>query len=192
MTGWIHFLQISLGQLETLTTDKGVINYSYDEQGRLTKKSFPNSVTTKYSYNDIGRLESILHKGENITESYSYSYDLSGNKIAAIKDRQGISEDSGEYQYGYDALNRLTEVTKNGILLRRYGYDAFGNRSKKEDYSNGAPDRTTYSYNANNQLINLISGEETKSYSYDMRGNLIGVTRGEELIKALPLMQPTG
>ena len=141
MTGWIHFLQISLGQLETLTTDKGVINYSYNEQGRLTEKSFPNSVTTKYSYNSVGRLESIIHNGENITESYSYTYDLLGNKIAAIKDRQGISEDSGEYQYGYDA---------------------FGNRSKKEDYSNGTSDMITYSYNANNQLINLISGEYTQ------------------------------
>jgi len=174
----------TLGQLETLTTDKGVISYSYDEQGRLTEKSFPNSVTTKYSYNSIGRLESILHKGENITESYIYSYDLSGNKTAVIKERQGISEDSGEYQYGYDALNRLTEVTKNGSLIRRYGYDAFGNRTEKENFSNETAERTTYSYNANNQLINLISGEETKDYSYDMRGNLIGVTRGEELIKS--------
>lgn len=174
----------TLGQLETLTTDKGVISYSYNEQGRLAEKMFPNDVTTKYSYNSIGRLEGILHKGENITESYSYSYDLSGNKTAVIKERQGISEDSGEYQYGYDALNRLTEVTQNGILLRRYGYDAFGNRTEKEDFSNATPIRTAYNYNANNQLVNLISEENIQTYTYDMRGNLTGVIRGEELIKS--------
>lgn len=172
------------GQLDTLSTAKGSVRYGYDVMGRLTEKAFPNGITTEYSYNTMGRLEMIRHTGDGFSEEYAYQYDVAGNKTEAYKHRQGMEADSGTFGYGYDALNRLTEVYRDGSLLRRYTYDAFGNRTLKEDYSGEESNKTVYYYNANNQMIRRISGEEEQNYTYDGRGNLTAVSRGEELLQA--------
>mgnify|MGYP000287851282 CR=1 FL=1 len=39
----------------------------------------------------------------------------------------------GTFAYVYDELNRLTEVHQNDTLLRKYSYDAFGNRVSKSE-----------------------------------------------------------
>ena len=95
-----------------------------------------------------------------------------------------MEADSGLFGYRYDALNRLTEVSRDGQLLRRYAYDAFGNRTLKEDYSGGKPTQTTYRYNGANQLIFHVEEEGRQDYAYDRRGNLTAVSRGEERLKA--------
>lgn len=94
-----------------------------------------------------------------------------------------MEADQGSYVYGYDAANRLTEVTKDGALVRAYGYDSFGNRSQKLDYTGEATIETTYRYNQNNQLIAELEGEIEKTYRYDHRGNLTEVSQGTELLK---------
>lgn len=172
------------GQLVSLSTPKGTITYGYDPRGRLQEKAFPNGTTTKYSYTGTGMLANICHIGNGFEEEYSYRYDMAGNKIETRRQRQGTGEDSETFRYGYDALNRLTEVSQNGQLLRKYAYDAFGNRTAKEDYSGQTPSRTAYQYNANNQMISLIGEGEEQTYTYDRRGNLTAVNRGEELLKA--------
>ena len=53
----------------------------------------------------------------------------------------------------------------------RYGYDAFGNRTWKEEKG----ERTFYQYNALNQMVSEKHGEILRAYSYDKRGNLTGI-----------------
>lgn len=138
-----------------------------------------------------------------ILDKYCYTYDNMGNKIAVRKERKGLPEESGNYDYRYDVLNRLTGVEKDGMLLRRYHYDSFGNRISMEDYKKGIQSACTY--DALNRLIqeeiwensSTFSGEselETqwsqdskekgmkKSYTFDRRGNLIGVYQEGELL----------
>lgn len=107
-----------------------------------------------------------------------------GNKITAEKERPGLLEDSGSFSYGYDELNRLIHVSQNGKTLRSYGYDAFGNRSKKTEYQTAGELVTTYRYNTKNQLMQENDAHGTKDYAYDHRGNLLSVTSGEEVLKA--------
>ncbi|MDE7062632.1 MAG: hypothetical protein K2O73_05225, partial [Lachnospiraceae bacterium] len=171
------------GQLSELAFGAGSIRYGYDGAGRLCRKQFPNGVTTEYTYDNTGHLEKISHTGKDIEESYSYRYDPAGNKIEACKQRPGMDMDSGSFRYGYDALHRLTQVSRDGRLLRSYGYDAFGNRTRKEEYIGSAPVRTSYFYNVNNQLTAQSNGEEERTYTYDGRGNLTAVSRGEELLQ---------
>ena len=73
--------------------------------------------------------------------------------------------------YGYDALGRLAEIQKDGQMQTRYGYDAFGNRTWKEE----SGERTSYQYNVINQMVSEKHGELLKAYSYDKRGNLTGI-----------------
>ena len=71
-------------------------------------------------------------------------------------------------------------MTRDGQPLRKYTYDALGNRTAKEDYTSQPP-LTTYRYNANNQMISLIDAGQEQTYTYDRRGNLTTVTTGERL-----------
>ena len=171
------------GQPAALDTDGGRITYAYDERGRLKEKTFPDGTATCYSYTPSGRPETIRHKGKNLEEEYSYRYDLTGNKTEARKTRTGMEEDSGIFRYAYDALHRLTGVEKDGKLLRAYAYDAFGNRTRKEDYSGQEVEETLYRYNEAGQLAALVSGGEEQSCTYDRRGNLNTVRKNGELVK---------
>ena len=73
--------------------------------------------------------------------------------------------------YGYDALGRLSEIQKDGQIQTAYGYDAFGNRTWKEERG----EQTSYQYNALNQLVSERQGEIRKEYGYDKRGNLTAI-----------------
>ena len=177
-------MQLTAMKLISNKEQEKTIRYCYDEAGRLTGKQFPGGNRTDYRYNQAGKIEEILHKGADFTERYHYGYDVMGNKIMAEKERPGFSEDSGNFSYGYDAMNRLTGVAQNGKALRAYGYDAFGNRSSKTEYQTAGELVTTYRYNTKNQLMQETDADGTKDYAYDHRGNLLSVTSGEEVLKA--------
>lgn len=87
------------------------------------------------------------------------------------------------HTYGYDEMNQLTWVYNGGKLLRRYAYDAFGNRVQKREYVENKVKETEYFYNENNQLIQEISEGTEKRYEYDKRGNLRKVMEGDKLLQ---------
>ena len=60
---------------------------------------------------------------------------------------------------------------ENGEIQTQYGYDAFGNRTWKEERG----EQTSYQYNALNQLVSERQGEIRKEYGYDKRGNLTAI-----------------
>ena len=177
-------MQLSALKLLSDDAQEKTILYSYDEAGRLTGKQFPGGNRTDYSYNGAGKIKEILHTGADFTERYHYDYDVMGNKVLAEKERPGLPEDSGNFSYDYDALNRLTSVACNGKTLRTYGYDAFGNRNTRTEYQTAGELVTTYHYNTKNQLTQEINASGTRNYNYDHRGNLLSVTSGEEVLKA--------
>lgn len=102
---------------------------------------------------------------------------------SAIKNRVGAEVDNGHFAYVYDELNRLTEVHQNDTLLRKYSYDAFGNRVSKANYASRMESVTSYTYNVNNQLLSEVDGTMTKDYTYDNRGNLLKVSTGADILK---------
>ena len=87
---------------------------------------------------------------------------------AIEKQRRGLPEESGLYTYDYDPLGRLSKVTKDGEMLRTYGYDAFGNRTHMTEGDREA----AYTYNAMNQLMSRMDSMSEETYAYDRRGNL--------------------
>jgi len=165
------------------------VSYTYDALGYLREKTFPNGQKTMYDYSAAGQLQSLRHfnKG-NEFDHYEYEYDSIGNKVGMRKRRSGLQSESGRYQYGYDPLNRLQEVIKDGRLLRHYTYDSYGNRTGLEENQKS----TQYVYNALNQLVSKADSrvegyrsgtaflEET--YGYDKRGNLTEVYKNGKLI----------
>jgi len=174
------------GRLARVNDALGDTTYAYDTKGYLAQKQYPSGIQTLYAYTDKGQLASLTHQDNSgILDKYHYTYDIQGNKTQIDKKRRGFETESGIYQYGYDALQRLTEVTKDGALLRGYTYDARGNRSTNIEHGKTS---SQYTYNTMNQLIarqergiekeqsigslqtGSIISEET--YIYDKRGNL--------------------
>lgn len=155
--------------------EEQTIRYRYDEAGRLSGKEFPEGLKTTWLYNREGQLEELLHEDrEGILDHYSYTYDAMGNKTGITRKRRGAEAENGSYGYAYDVLGRLTEVEKDGEVLRRYRYDSFGNRVGMEEAATG---RTKdYRYDVLNRLTRLeeqYRGEHHfTEYGYDRRGNL--------------------
>ena len=159
-------------RLSELKEGDSIINYGYDPLGRLCEKQFPNGTKTTYAYDRKDQLTELVHRDqEGILDRYTYLYDFLGNKTRITKERRGLEQESGSYTYGYDALGRLSEIQKDGQMQTRYGYDAFGNRTWKEE----SGERTSYQYNVINQMVREKHGELLKAYSYDKRGNLTGI-----------------
>lgn len=177
---WFHY--DALGRLEGITDGQDEISYHYDLSGRLAEKRFPGGIETTYKYCRDGRLEELVHniQGE-ITERFSYGYDLAGYRSVIRKERKGMPDESGVFSYGYDKAGRLKTVSRNGVMVREYGYDGFGNRS----YLKECRGITEYQYNSMNQLAGkVITGQngecESYGYKYDRRGNLAEVCRNGE------------
>ena len=138
-------------RLSELKEGDSVITYGYDPVGRLCEKQFPNGTKTTYRYDRKDQLTELVHQDkEGILDRYTYLYDLLGNKTGITKERRGLEHERGQY---------------------RYGYDAFGNRTWKEE----SGEQTSYQYNALNQMVSERQGEIRKEYGYDKRGNLTAI-----------------
>ena len=184
-----------LNLIKLISGDKE-ISYAYDDYGRLIRKDMPEEISSIYTYNERGFLESLIHlQKERKLEKYSYLYDLAGNKTCISKKRsvqevyidvedpekieKKLWEDSAVFNYEYDKLNRLISVKKDSKKLHSYSYDAFGNRLTFESKDSNIH----YIYNALDQLVEEKGVYPNRKYSYDKRGNLKSVLSGGELIR---------
>ena len=170
-----------LGRLIQVDTFEGIINYRYNQNGRLERKDLAGSIRVDYTYDKAGRVSGITSRdSRGIIDRFLYQYDAVGNKVGIQKSRRGMISLSEEYRYLYDASNRLCGVEKDGEILRSYTYDGYGNRIQmrkgEEEYF--------YSYNSLNQLL-AVEGSRKQSYFYDKRGNLINqYNEGEKILES--------
>ncbi len=77
--------------------------------------------------------------------------------------------------HGYDAGNRLTRLDnrQNSALVASwaYAYDANGNRTEQVETNGGAPETTSYTYDAADRLIEVAYPEKTVATTLDPVGN---------------------
>ncbi|MBF0410120.1 MAG: RHS repeat-associated core domain-containing protein [Candidatus Riflebacteria bacterium] len=163
--------------------------YQYDKAGNRIKATSPEGDTFKYSYDKANRLTELAPTG--FKSKISYTYDLSG-RINTVS-RHGVDS-----RYSYDKSGRITELRherdskKDKLLaLRRYEYDAAGNRTKITDEDNGVasftynasgwltgatyPDKqiVKYQYNASGDRVSEAIGKSSVIYEYDPAGRMI-------------------
>ena len=160
------------GRLSSVTGNGEETRYTYDELGRLVNKNFANGVTQGYSYLPGGNLESMTSTDrEGILDKYFYSYNNSGLISGISRERRDLAAVSGQYDYQYDEVGRLTRSSLNGQLRASYEYDAFGNRISLVE----SDAKTTYRYDALDRLVEAKelnnSQAIVRSYDYDKRGN---------------------
>jgi RHS repeat-associated protein len=122
--------------------------YRYDPAGLLASVTDPKGQTTNYSYGRLGRVSSVAFGADGQsapTSTITYGYDAHGDVTSVVDSRNGT------YKLGYDAFDRLTEVSgPNGTV--GYNYNADGQRQAM-----------------------TLNGEQAVSYGYDADGRLTGI-----------------
>lgn len=156
-------------RLSSLKDGETDIRYEYDSFGQLVGKSFAGGLAAEYAYDNKGQLTELTstYSGK-LLDKVRLGYDAEGNRISAYREREGLPEESGLFEYGYDVAGRLSDVSRNGKLLRHYVYDSFGNRTSLET----AEGSIGYSYDDMDRLLE-VSGAVRESFRYDKRGNVI-------------------
>jgi RHS repeat-associated protein len=147
------------------------ITYNYDAQGNMIEKSYydPTDNRTNWKrslYQDPahtmpGKLFKTINPDDTFTQ---YEYDSEGN-IGSVTD-----PNTHTTYYDYDALNRLTTVSKPGSAITSYDYDVHGNLTSVTDAESHV---TTYEYDDMGRVLTSTSPDTgTVTYVYDEAGNL--------------------
>ena len=152
------------------------IRYTYNENGNLSKVSYPTTKdgiqSLSYIYDENGWLQEIkgeLHSNGQTTEKVlrSYTYDTYG-KVKEIKDYRNLLKDSDQAVqkvYTYDSFDRVKEMIytdlETGKVMEsyRYSYDKNSNITEKTEVNNYPKEEK--------DKVN-----ETKAYTYDALGRL--------------------
>jgi RHS repeat-associated protein len=112
--------------------------------------SYPNGVTTDYTYDAESRLTGIeASLGAAPITQFGYQYDAVGNRTQ--KSTLSYTED-----YGYDPAYQLTQVQRTGATPNRwfYTYDRAGNRTAEQVDTSV----TSSSYDEMNRLLGRQAG----------------------------------
>ena len=164
-------------------------------QNGLVTQITLGSTSETFTYNSVGELatQAATFSGSpllNIT--YHGGGAASRDALGRIKQKtETIGGVTKVYQYTYDALRRLTDVTIDGVLEEHFEYDANGNRTLGYNRTAGTTWTGTYddqdrllsygpfdyTYTANGELETKTNREtdETWLYQYDVLGNLLSV-----------------
>ena len=152
------------------------IRYTYNEDGNLSKVSYPTTKdgiqSLSYIYDENGWLQEIkgeLYSKGQTTEKVlrSYTYDAYG-KVKEIKDYRNLLKDSDQAVqkvYIYDNFDRVKEMIytdlETGKVMEsyRYSYDKNSNITEKTEVNNYPKEEK--------DKVN-----ETKTYTYDALGRL--------------------
>ena len=165
--------------LSVIDPDGNPTTYTYDQDGRLQTRSVLQAVVVHQSSGGSGGSGGGTYTTQTIGVT-TYAYDADNN-LAQVSGPQGEVVD-----YGYDALNRRTSMTRLAStgsgpsggavwLTTTYGYDAVGNRTTVTDPDNHT---TTSAYDERNRLVSQTdpSGGGTTTYAYDAHSRLLALT----------------
>lgn len=147
------------------SSDSTTISFGYDDEDKMTSRTYPNGVTTTYDYDDMDRLERLKDTSSSATlfdRQYTYN---------AASQIETITELTNSRTFGYDLVNRLKTVTASNNQNENYNFDNVGNRTSSHLSS-------SYGYQANQ--FNRLASTTTASYRHDLNGNSVSKSEGKD------------
>lgn len=164
MTSYSYDLE---GNLTSVTDPEGGVKaFSYDIAGRLTQAVRPSGATVKYDYNKLNEIISKEYAGEE-EQNVVIGYDKMGNRVS-------MSDASGDTEYEYDLMGRITKVTNGSGLSVRYEYGE-NDQISRMVYSDGTT--VSYGYDKNGNMTSVTDAAGTVFYDYDVANRLVAVRR---------------
>ena len=170
--GKTHLDYDAVGRLVSQTDAAGNVTTScYNAEDRLVQTSGPRTGEVYgFGYDPLGRLISLTDPQGTTRQMV---YDPAGNRTAEITPL-GYRTD-----YGYDSLNRISEVARPALPdgsrpTTSVGYDAVGNTTTITSPRGFA---TRMAYDKNDKLVTLTDSLSGKtSYTYDPEDRPLSVT----------------
>ena len=156
----------------------------FDKNGKIIKRQIAGLSPMTFAYDDIGRLVLSGEGTGTETRQFRYSYDGAGN-LATITDPLGritnfhydatgqktqvILPGGSTISFAYDAAGNITNLKTPGKIDHEFEYNAAGLLAKYTSPGlDNASNSTTYKYNTDNQLTDVILPDgKTISFSYD-------------------------
>lgn len=184
-----------------------VVQYTYDDQGRVISQTYENGDTLTYRYDNTGALAAVtdsatgrtttyyydlanrqmqyLESGEGFSHSVGYAYDKENLLTALVETINGRAYTT---EYAYDEHDRLSTVTNEGSDLS-LEYDGYGRVAKQVltregrtiltvEYAYRNPSETTTTGQIASITIGTNGASRSYTYSYDANGNITSVTEG--------------
>jgi RHS repeat-associated protein len=152
--------------------DTSTVNYTYDNDSRLTQVTDPTG-TYQFTFDNMGRLTGATTQytflsGRNFTTSYGY--DAASNRTSFT------DPESGSNSYVYDTLNRLQTLTPPsayGTGSFGLGYDAL---SRRTSLTRPNTVNTSYGYDNLSHLLSVTHANsgvtlDGATYTLDNAGN---------------------
>lgn len=172
---------------------------AYDPDGLLASVTDAMGRVTDYGYDDAHRLDDqYQHNTQSDTDGMDIDYLRWFDEAGNVESATGAAGDL-EYNYSYDAANRLTEKTYDlgGILPggtpddvawedipedEKYTYDADNDLTSQSTVNGSATEETDYTYDASGDQLtrtvqNGASTPMTTSWTYDERGIATSTTQ---------------
>jgi YD repeat-containing protein len=142
----------------------------------------PNGVNTDYTYDNLSRLLSILHKlNGNAIDGATYTVDNVGNRSTKLNHLNGITD-----TYTYDAIYQLTQVDQNpGGTPKAYAYDAVGNRLSDLTTANW-----TYNSSFHRKNVGAVSLAQISGYTVRRSSGFSELLQPPQLTFSLTPGQP--
>jgi RHS repeat-associated protein len=181
-----------LGEATSFVNANGQpIGYTYNAAGQVAQESFSDGSSYTYTYDARGNMLTAADSTGTTTFTYdpttgllsevtypggmflTFTYNAAGQRTQMV-DQTGFTTN-----YGYDANGRLSELTDGaGNPIAGYAFDADGRLSEK---TNGNGTYTTYAYDANGNVLNVINYAPDGSVNsrFDYTYNALGLETNE-------------
>jgi YD repeat-containing protein len=150
----------------------GLASYDYLGAGTVASVSYPQpGLSLDYSADNFAALDQfgeVLNQawkeGSSTVDGYSYTYDQSRNR----QTRANLTDAALSESYGYDGLDRLTSVTRNGTQTEGWTLDSLGNFM---DYTTPSVSQTRTT-DAANEIGTITQNSTPNTQGYDAAGNM--------------------